>query len=112
MKADFSRIPMQTDEEMRAVRLARGLRAVAASVIIGGIVIAAFEADPTAERSTSRGAGVVAAEDSATGVPLASPTQVARCRSRHRGRSSLHSSASNGAWSTTARPTGATEAST
>ncbi len=77
MKADFSRIPMQTDEEMRAVRLARGLRAVAASVIIGGIVIAAFEADPTAERSTSRGAGVVAAEDSATGVPLASPTQVA-----------------------------------
>ena len=33
---------MRTDEEMRTMRLARGLRAVAATVIVGGIVIAAL----------------------------------------------------------------------
>lgn len=54
MQADFRRISIRTDEEMRTVRLARGLRAVAATVIIGGIVIAAVDTVPTIERSTSR----------------------------------------------------------
>jgi hypothetical protein len=43
MQADFSRMSLRTQEEVRNARLARGLRAVAATVIIGGIVIAAFE---------------------------------------------------------------------
>lgn len=54
MQADFNRISIRTDEETRTVRLARGLRAVAATVIIGGIVIAAVDTVPTMERSTSR----------------------------------------------------------
>jgi hypothetical protein len=75
MQADFTKISQQSEDEMRTVRLARGLRAVAASVIVGGIVIAAFEADPTAVDSTSRGAGGDAEENFATGVPPVSPTQ-------------------------------------
>lgn len=43
MQADFNRMSLRSDEEMRNARLARGLRAVAATVIIGGIVIAAVE---------------------------------------------------------------------
>jgi hypothetical protein len=35
-----------TPDELRTLRLARGLRAVAASVIIGGIVIAALDTAP------------------------------------------------------------------
>jgi hypothetical protein len=60
---------------MRAIRLARGLRAVAASLIVGGIVIAAFDTAPTVGRSTPRDAGVDPVENHATGVPLVSPTQ-------------------------------------
>ena len=47
MQADFSRMSVRTDEEMRTVRLARGLRAVAATMIVGGIVIAALERSDT-----------------------------------------------------------------
>lgn len=36
----------QSDEEVLNARLARGLRAVAASVIVGGIVIAALDMTP------------------------------------------------------------------
>lgn len=52
MKADLNRMSLRTEEEMRNARLARGLRAVAATVIIGGIVIAAFETT-VPERPTS-----------------------------------------------------------
>jgi hypothetical protein len=43
MQADLNRMSLRTQEEVRNARLARGLRAVAATVIIGGIVMAAFE---------------------------------------------------------------------
>ena len=73
MQADFNRISIRTDEEMRNVRLARGLRAVAATVIIGGIVIAAFDTVPTTEREMSRDAIADPAGSSAIGVPRVSP---------------------------------------
>jgi hypothetical protein len=50
MQADFNRMSVRTDEEMRTARLARGLRAVAATMIVGGSVIAALDTDPTTER--------------------------------------------------------------
>ena len=54
MQADFNRMSVRTDEEMRTARLARGLRAVAVTMIVGGIVIAALDTDPTTEREVSR----------------------------------------------------------
>ena len=50
MQADFNRMSVRTDEEMRTARLARGLRALAVTMIVGGIVIAALDTDPTTER--------------------------------------------------------------
>jgi hypothetical protein len=73
MQANFSKISMQADEDLRMVRLARGLRAVAATVIVGGIVIAAFDTAPPTERSTSRDATADPAGNSAISAPLVSP---------------------------------------
>lgn len=73
MQADFRRISIRTDDEMRTVQMARGLRAVAATVIIGGIVIAALDTAPTTERETSRDAIADPAASSAIGIPLISP---------------------------------------
>jgi hypothetical protein len=64
-----------SEEAMRNTRLARGLRAVAATLIVGGIVIAAFDTAPTAGRSTPQGTGVDPVESDATGVPLVNPTR-------------------------------------
>jgi hypothetical protein len=50
MRADFNRMSVRTDEELRTARLARGLRVVAATMIVGGIVIAALDTEPTTER--------------------------------------------------------------
>jgi hypothetical protein len=50
MQADFNRMSVRTDEELRTARLARGLRVVAATMIVGGIVIAALDTEPTTER--------------------------------------------------------------
>jgi hypothetical protein len=77
MQTNFSRISMRADEDLRMVRLARGLRAVAATVIVGGIVIAAFDTTPTTERLTSRDVIADPAEDSATSVPRISPERSA-----------------------------------
>ena len=56
MQADSNKMSVRTDEEMHMLRLARGLRAVAATMIVGGIVIAALDTDPTTEREMSRDA--------------------------------------------------------
>lgn len=77
MQTNFSRISMRADEDLRMARLARGLRAVAATVIVGGIVIAAFDTAPPTERLTSRDAIAEPAGDSATGVPRISPERSA-----------------------------------
>ena len=52
------------------MRLARGLRAVAATVIIGGIAIAALDATPTTELEISRDAIADPAGSPVIGVPL------------------------------------------
>lgn len=39
-----------TDDEIRYVRLARSLRAVAAALVVCGLVIAMYEASPPAQR--------------------------------------------------------------
>ena len=70
MQADFSRMSLQTDEERRTVWLARGLRAVAVTVIVGGIAIAALDTVPTTEREMSRDAMEDPAGSPAIGAPL------------------------------------------
>jgi hypothetical protein len=77
MQADFRKLSIRTDEEMRTMRLARGLRAVAATVIVGGIVIAAFDTVPTAERELSRDAIADPAGSPAIGAPLFSAARSA-----------------------------------
>ncbi|HSQ10879.1 MAG TPA: hypothetical protein VLN25_09745 [Burkholderiaceae bacterium] len=52
------------------MRLARGLRAVAATVIIGGIAIAALDTTPTTELEISRDAIADPAGSPAIGAPL------------------------------------------
>jgi hypothetical protein len=55
---------------MRTMRLARGLRAVAATVFVGGIAIAALDSGPTAELGLSRNATTDPAGSPAIGAPL------------------------------------------
>jgi hypothetical protein len=40
-----------SDDEIRFVRLARGIRALAAALVVGGIVISIFETAPPAQRA-------------------------------------------------------------
>ena len=49
MRVHLSKFQPPTDDEIRYVRLARGLRAIAAALVVGGIVVATFEtaAPPT-----------------------------------------------------------------
>lgn len=72
MQADFRRMSLRTDDEMRTIRLARGLRAVAATMIVGGIVIAAIDTAPTAEHEMSRVELAEPATNLANGAPLSS----------------------------------------
>lgn len=71
MHHDFRRAQLPSDDEIRNIRLARGLRAVAATMVVGGIVLAAFDS-PHAPRSVPRDASE-AVVDYATGIPLVSP---------------------------------------
>lgn len=73
MQTSIGRTSQQVDEDLRIVRLARGLRAVAATVIVGGIVIAAFDTVPTTERLTSHDAIADPAENAALSVPRSRP---------------------------------------
>jgi hypothetical protein len=58
--------PLRSEEEIRNARLARGLRAVAATVIVGGIVIAALETQAPQSHPVPS-AGLV--EENASGLP-------------------------------------------
>jgi len=69
-----------TDEEMRNLRLARGLRAVAATLVIGGIVLAAL--DTSHEAHSGRRDAADAIVDTATGVPLMGPTDTSPATGR------------------------------
>lgn len=51
MRVDFSQFQSPSDDEIRYVRLARGMRAIAATFIVGGIVVAMFETAPPAPRA-------------------------------------------------------------
>lgn len=51
MRVDLRRSRPSSDDEIRYVRLARGMRAIAAALVVGGIVIAIFEAAPPAQRA-------------------------------------------------------------
>jgi hypothetical protein len=61
---------LQTDEQMLNARLARGLRAVAASVIVGGMVIAALDMAPQPSGSAS---GNEIDRSSSSAIPRVSP---------------------------------------
>ena len=50
MRSKLSTTPNWTDDDLRLKRMAHGTRAVAAAVIVGGIVIAAIESTPTSNR--------------------------------------------------------------
>ncbi len=50
MRADLSKFQPQSDDEIRYVRLARGMRAIAAALVVGGIVVATFETAPPPQR--------------------------------------------------------------
>jgi hypothetical protein len=50
MRAHLSKFQPQSDDEIRYVRLARGMRAIAAALVVGGIVVATFEAAPPPQR--------------------------------------------------------------
>ena len=50
MRVQLSKFQPQSDDEMRYLRLARGLRAIAAALVVGGIVVATFETAPPAQR--------------------------------------------------------------
>jgi hypothetical protein len=71
MHHDFRRAQLPSDDEIRNIRLARGLRAVAATMVVGGIVLAAFDTTH-APRNVPRDASE-AVVDYATGIPLVSP---------------------------------------
>jgi hypothetical protein len=51
MRNHITSTPGWSDEDLRLKRMAHGTRAVAAAVIVGGIVIAAFESAPTTDRA-------------------------------------------------------------
>jgi len=50
MRVHLSRFQPQSDDENRYLRLARGMRAIAGTLVVGGIVVATFETAPPAQR--------------------------------------------------------------
>jgi hypothetical protein len=62
-----------SEEEMRNTRLARGLRAVAATVIVGGIVIAAFDNGLSSSRVAPGDGPIGQAGANDAAAPLVSP---------------------------------------
>lgn len=79
MKTTPSATPDWSDDDLRFLRVARGARTVAATVIVGGIAFAAIQTSPTSERPPSLEAlpdttpGYATSEPS-TGVMPAEPT--------------------------------------
>ena len=80
MRAKLSTTPNWIDDDLRLKRMAHGTRAVAAAVIVGGIVIAAIESAPTSNRfhaldatsaATEISTGESAAGAAASAVPEA-----------------------------------------
>jgi hypothetical protein len=72
MHADLSKVPDPSEDDIRNARLARGLRAVAATVIVGGIVIAALDTTAPVPRNAPRDS-IDQVDSTASGVPLVSP---------------------------------------
>jgi len=73
MRNQTNRSNYSSEEEMRNTRLARGLRAVAATVVVGGIVIAAFDSGLSSSGVTPGDAPVGQAGATGTAAPLISP---------------------------------------
>ena len=73
MRNQTNRSNYPSEEEMRNTRLARGLRAVAATVIVGGIVIAAFDSGLSSSRGSPGDAPIGQAGATGTAGPLGSP---------------------------------------
>lgn len=71
MHSNDSEIALPSEEQMRNTRLARGLRAVAASVIVGGLAVVTFETMVPASRSVA--ANVPTTTAPARGTPLVTP---------------------------------------
>lgn len=71
MHSNYSEIALLSEEEVRNARLARGLRAVAASVIVGGLVVVIVETMVPTSRSVAINAPAIPAP--ARAMPLATP---------------------------------------
>ena len=71
MRNQIGKSGAPTEDEAKYLRLARGMRAVAATLIVGGIVIAAITA-PSASLSSPDDV-VGPADSQATGLPLVNP---------------------------------------
>ena len=80
MRADFSKLQYQWEDVLRCVRIARGARVVAAAFIVGGIVVAAFEPGPLAQRARPIDAAPEETWDYAVVEPHAAMTSAARAR--------------------------------
>lgn len=75
MRTHFSTTPGWSDEDLRLKRMAHGTRAVAAAVIVGGIVIAAFESTSAPDHARVLEAAP-AASDFTRGEPAAGAPNV------------------------------------
>jgi hypothetical protein len=56
MRVDFSQQQFQSDDEQKLIRLMRGLRAVAASIVVAGIgviAVASIERDVVSQRGVN-----------------------------------------------------------
>ena len=80
MRSKLSTTPNWSDDDLRLKRVAHGTRAVAAAVIVGGIVIAAIESAPTSNRFHALDATSAATEfstgESATGAAASAVPEV------------------------------------
>lgn len=73
MRNRTSRSNDPSEEEMRNTRLARGLRALAATVIVGGILIAALDNGMSSSRVAPGDGPIERAGATDTAAPLDSP---------------------------------------
>jgi hypothetical protein len=73
MRHQVNQSTYPSEEAMRNARLARGLRAVAATVIVGGIVIAAFDSGLPSSRVAPGDGPIGPAGASGTAAPIVSP---------------------------------------
>lgn len=71
MHSNYSEIALLSEEEARNTRLARSLRAVVASVIVGGIAVIIVETMLPASRSVAVNAPAISAP--ARNAPLVTP---------------------------------------